>query len=181
MFTRASQHAGNYTAAHESRSHLHSKQRLDYPDGHIEVDNRLTWFLGLLHERLGSNASYVHLVRDEEATVQSFVRRWTGDPPPSSGRSPLARPLRRGRSRHPGPPIVTSFAYSFLIRTEPWPVDEREAIVRFYVQSVSANIRHFLRGKPSMTVRLERAREDFAVFWHWIGAQGDLASAIRAG
>lgn len=177
-FARSSDHARNYTAAHESRSHLYGDGRFEYPDDHIEVDNRLAWFLGSLHERCGWEARYVHLLRDEQATVESFVKRWTADPPAPSGTSPIARVRRRWRSRHPGASIVTSFAYSIILRGTPWSIEEREQIARFYVRTVNANIRHFLRDKPSMTVRLENAEDDFVAFWHWIGAQGDLETAL---
>lgn len=177
-FARASGYAENYTAAHESRTHLYGQARFDFPDNHIEADNRLAWLLGSLHEHQGADTRYVHLVRDEQATVESFVKRWTGDPPEPSGPSPLARARRRWQSRHPGSSIVTSFAYGILIRGQPWGVEQREEIARFYVRSVNANIRHFLRDKPSMTVCLENAEDDFVAFWHWIGALGDLKAAL---
>jgi hypothetical protein len=66
-----------------------------------------------------------------------------------------------------------------LPRSTPWCTEEREEIAGFYIQTVNANIRHFLRDKPSITVRLENIIDDFAEFWHWIGAKGDLEAAIR--
>lgn len=75
-FTRASQHAENYKAAHESRSHLHSKERLDYPDEHIDVDNRLTWFLGLLHERWRPKRFLCAPPARRRGDRSTFVRRW---------------------------------------------------------------------------------------------------------
>ena len=41
-FACACRHIENYTAAHESRSHLAGPERFAYPEDHIEVDNRLS-------------------------------------------------------------------------------------------------------------------------------------------
>ncbi|MEW8461604.1 MAG: hypothetical protein AB2653_14955 [Candidatus Thiodiazotropha endolucinida] len=63
-FVQACQHISNYSAAHESRSTLTGKQRLSYPDNHIEADNRLCWLLGRLEREYGNDAYYVHLTRN---------------------------------------------------------------------------------------------------------------------
>ena len=69
-FARACRFIDNYTAGHET-AHGYN---LEYPDRHIEVDNRLSWFLGRLDERY-PDAYYVHLLRRREDVVQSFARR----------------------------------------------------------------------------------------------------------
>ena len=74
-FIKACQHIDNYTASHESRIGIPGSARLEYPDQHIEADNRLSWFLGRLDREYGDNAFYVHLQREAEATRQSFARR----------------------------------------------------------------------------------------------------------
>ena len=74
-FAKASAHATNFTAAHESRSHMTGPRRFAYAQGHIEVDNRLAWNLGRLDRAYGDTAHYVHLLRDPQAVADSFVGR----------------------------------------------------------------------------------------------------------
>ena len=50
-FARACAHVSNYTSAHESRSGLLGDAHFDYPDNHIESDNRLSWMLGRLDRK----------------------------------------------------------------------------------------------------------------------------------
>jgi hypothetical protein len=78
-FAKACGHASNFTAAHESRIDL-IDGRLDYPDQHIEVDNRLAWMLGPLHAA-HPDARYVHLTRDAATTARSFARRSSDSSP----------------------------------------------------------------------------------------------------
>ena len=44
----------NYTTGHESRKNLD----IIFPDNHIEIDNRLSWFKGTLNENFGNDAIY---------------------------------------------------------------------------------------------------------------------------
>ncbi|MBC7157267.1 MAG: hypothetical protein H5U20_07100 [Rhodobacteraceae bacterium] len=74
-FARAAAHMRNFTVGHESRTHLTGPARLDFSPGHVEVDNRLGWFLGRLERRWGDRAAHVHLLRDPEAVAQSFLAR----------------------------------------------------------------------------------------------------------
>jgi len=74
-FIEACQHISNYSSAHESLSTYIGKQRLNYPDNHIEADNRLSWFLGRLDKEYGDDAFYVHLSRDLKQTAESFAKR----------------------------------------------------------------------------------------------------------
>jgi hypothetical protein len=153
-FSRACRHATNFTSGHESRVRRVGSDRLEYPPQHIEVDNRLSWFLGRLDAKYGDEALFVHLVRDSAATVDSFLRRFD-------------------RSS-----IMRGYAHGILMGTDAEPID----ICRDYVETVNANIAFFLRSKdPSrvMTVRLEHVKEDFARFWNWIGAEGDAEAALR--
>jgi len=55
---------------------MYGEERLNYPQNHIEADNRLSWLLGRLDEKYGDDAFYVHLKRDENATAASFVKRY---------------------------------------------------------------------------------------------------------
>ena len=81
-FKRACAHMTNYAVAHESHRHRHNPelgpaQRIaNYPENHIEIDNRLSWMLGLLDKEYGDHAFYVHLIRNREETARSFLNRW---------------------------------------------------------------------------------------------------------
>src|SRR3990167_1085729 len=77
-FAKACGHATNFTAAHESRTGFLGPGRVGYAAGHIEVDNRLSWFLGRLEEEWGDRAFYVHLTRDNDGAARSYLRRRTG-------------------------------------------------------------------------------------------------------
>ena len=55
-------HISNYTVAHESRrpklntGNTFIRHSFDYEDNHIEVDNRLSCFLGTLDKKYGKSA-----------------------------------------------------------------------------------------------------------------------------
>ncbi len=151
-FAEACRHATNYTTGHETRVGLVGADRLAYPDGHIEVDDRLAWLLGRLEDAYGGNAFYVHLRRDEYATAASRMRRWN---------KPLMRAYRNG--------IL-------------WDVDpgiSRLDVARDLNLTVERNIELFLRDKPqTMRIEIETARQSFPEFWKRIGAQGDLEAAL---
>lgn len=152
-FGAACGHITNYTSAHESRVALVGPERTLYPSGHIEVDNRLSWFLGRLEQSYGDNAYYVHLRRDQEATARSYVARWW-----------------------PGS-LVHIYGKGIYLY-QPKNVD-RLALARDLVTTVNANIEQFLSRKSHvMTVTVETATTDFAAFWQWIGAEGDLTAAL---
>jgi len=149
---RACSHICNFTSAHESNRSKPVMERLDYPPNHIEIDNRLSWFLGELANRYGSDAYYVHLKRAPESVAESFMHRW--------------RP--RGS-------IIRGFGRNILCVTE-----QTIDVARLYVSCVNSNIEHFLYDKPhSMTIELEHMEEHFAEFWSWIEAEGDLDQAIE--
>lgn len=151
-FYRACRHITNYSAGHELNTSEVGRARLDYPEDHIEVDNRLSWLLGRLDQAYGDRAFYVHLTREEEATARSFDRRWA--------------------SRYS---IIRAYAEGVLRRK-----DQTEALCRDMIQTVNANIVHFVSAKSrSLTICLEEARERFPEFWDAIGAEGRLEDALR--
>ncbi|MGC1249126.1 MAG: hypothetical protein WA865_23155, partial [Spirulinaceae cyanobacterium] len=76
-FIEACKHISNFSSAHESRSKLLGEDRLNYPNNHIEADNRLSWVLGRLDKVYGNDAVYIHLKRDDNATARSFVKRFS--------------------------------------------------------------------------------------------------------
>lgn len=153
-FAKACQHLTNFTAAHESRSRLAGRARFEYPDNHIEVDNRLSWYLGMLDRYYGDRAYYVHLLRDPEAVARSFALRkdW----------------------KHA---ILTAYHNGIA-----WGAlgASRLDVARDYVATVNANISAFLKDKSNVMVfELEKAAEQFPRFLEWIGAEGDLKAACE--
>ena len=74
-FSKACGHIVNFTSGHETRWGQAGDERIEYPDNHIEADNRLSWILGRLEQRYADDAYYVHLLRDPEETAKSFARR----------------------------------------------------------------------------------------------------------
>jgi hypothetical protein len=152
-FARACGHIANYTTAHESRTSCWGRDRLDYADRHIEVDNRLAWFLGELDERFGRDAFYVHLLRDSEKVVRSFLKKW-------------------------GSGVIDAFTGTIVMQRD-WQPSQRAAACRFYVETVNANLRQFLKDKPQqLTIDIERPLPGFEEFWKRIGAQGHYERAV---
>lgn len=154
-FTRAAGHSTNFTAGHETRTHLTGEARFDYPAGHIEADNRLSWLLGRLDLHFGADAFYVHLQRDPDAVAESFVRR-----------------ADKG--------IMLAYRSEILMRAP--RLSKQTALREFaldYIDTVTRNIAFFLRDKPGhMVLRVEEAGRDFPAFWDRIGAKGPLDRAL---
>jgi len=158
---RACEHLTNYTAGHETRTGGIGDGRLDYPDEHVEADNRLSWFLGDVGERYGDEPLYVHLRRDPEQVAASFLRRW-----------------RSWSSNPTGSSMVRAFAHGLVIHNSQWPEEERLDVCRFYVRTVTKNIETFLADKTNvMTVWLEEASIWFPMLWDRIGGEGDVGAA----
>ena len=154
-FSRACDHLTNFSSGHESLAvSVYGLDRFRYSDNHVEVDNRLSFFLGDLGERF-PDAVFVHLVRDSGAAAASLLKRW-GEP--------------EG--------IVHAFARGVLMRADEWPERDRLGVCEFYVDTVNANIREFLVGREHVTVRLENVKQDFAYFLDWVEAEGDLEGAL---
>jgi hypothetical protein len=162
-FARACQHMSNYTAAHESHSRwLHPKVKnpyrsLKFPPHHIEVDNRLSWFLGTLEKEYGPRAFYVHLLRRREEVAKSLTVR---------GEQSILFSFTSG--------ILQYFTAAHQLSAE-----ERYEIGLQYWDTVNDNIEAFLRDKPhQMTIWLHDLRSPYQKFWESIGAQGDLGAAL---
>jgi hypothetical protein len=151
-FARACAHMRNYTVGHETRARRPGPERLGYPPDHIEVDNRLAWMLGRLDAAFGDKAFYVHLLRDAEAVVESFDRRW-----------------------HFAEGIGRAYRAGVLIGTDAPPRD----CLYDMIETINENIRCFLKDKSRrIEVRLENISSDFRLFWERIGAAGDLNAAL---
>ena len=180
---------------HETRSAL-VEGRLDYPDNHIEADNRLAWFLGSLYDRFGDESMYVHLTRDRNAVVASYEGRWERHM--ARGRRLLVPGVVGFAIRHPRyafralsdrrkdplsrpASIVPAFAYGVLQQNRRvWSADERRRITELYVDTVNENITEFLRNRKNVaTIRVEQFPADVEALWQRLGAEGDLDAAIR--
>lgn len=154
---RACRHLTNYSVAHESRCNALGEERLHFPDNHIEIDNRLTWFLGRLDATYGKEAIYIHMTRDSETVAKSYGKRWNRETS-----------------------IIRAYAYGILKRQEQH-IGNTGDICLDYVETVNENIVQFLKDKPkSMTFRLENAEEDLPKFWSLIQGEGDFDAAKEA-
>ena len=155
-FARACSHIANYSAAHESRVARLGDDRVAFPPDHIEVDTRLSWFLGRLDRAYGDSAFYVHLTRDPEKVAASWARRF-----------------------HVLGGMATGYRDHILAApTAPRPISRAEAAAD-YVRTVTENIELFLSDKSrTMRFRFEEAEEAFPDFWSRIGAEGDLQAAM---
>lgn len=153
-FARACGHLANWTAGHETRTHLLGPDRLAYPPDHVEADNRLSWLLGRLDATYGDRAAYVHLTRDPEAVAASYATR-----------------ARFG--------IIRAYRTAILLNLPDRTPDVPDLdVCRDYVATVTANIEHFLRDKTHvLPVRIETIADDFDTFLGWAAAEGDLAAA----
>src|SRR5690606_5938463 len=142
----------NFSAGHETRTAIIGRGRLNYPANHVEVDNRLCWFLGRLEDKYGNSAFYVHLKRNPEHVLQSLNRRWH---------------LREN--------IVRAYADQIHMATVKNPL----LVCEDYMQTVNLNISAFLANKDNvMQINIEDAERDFPEFWRRIGAEGDLEKAL---
>lgn len=156
-FIRACSHITNFSTGHESRAHRLGDDRFNYPDNHIEADNRLSWFLGALDRNFGNEAYYVHLIRKKEATIRSYNRRWIRN-------GSLIRAYCEG---------IHQIALHKLDKKR-----RLEVVADFYDQ-VNENITHFLKDKDQkVTLHIEKAAEEFPQFWKEIGAEGDFGKAL---
>jgi hypothetical protein len=160
-FERACSHIENYSCGHETLTHLIGPKRLEYPNWHIESDNRLSWFLGRLDEAFGDKAFYVHLLRSPNDVAQSYAKRyWVGSIMHAYTFGILLR--RKDKAEHVSSPKLDA-------------ID----IAHDYVNTVNSNIRLFLKGKTNfMTFQVENFELEFQSFWHRINAQGNLSAAL---
>jgi phosphopantetheinyl transferase (holo-ACP synthase) len=149
-------HITNYTSAHESRVDKLSSIKLNYPDQHIEIDNRLIWFAALLKEQFGASAKYVHLTRDKHKVAASYAQRWQ---------------LNES--------IVKAYGHGILMKPK-IAKSERFGICLDYVEFVEKQIELFLNDKNEhIKISVENLSHGFVQLWDFVGAQGDLTLALR--
>ena len=155
-FAHACKHLDGMTAGHETNRRKISF-RLDYPDQHVEVDNRLVWFLGGLDRRYADeNTFYVYLTRETDKIVESYLLRW-----------------------HLKISITRAFFHGILMNPKkPHPETARKSTYLF-VSTVDENIRFFLKNRRNWAqVRVEHMERDFFAFMRDAGLSGDI-DAIR--
>jgi len=73
-FSKACKHITNFTSGHETSGRLPIKEKLIYPDNHIEIDPSLSYFIPILREKY-PDALFVHLQRERESCVNSLMKR----------------------------------------------------------------------------------------------------------
>ena len=151
-FVKACSHFYNYTAGHETRSHMIGNKRLMYPKNHIECDNRLSWLLGRLDQDFGNNPFYVHLTRNISDTATSFAKRKGG--------------------------IMSAYQGSGIIMGCK-ELDQLK-IAKDYIHTANANIEQFLINKSNkMNIKLEDIANDFTEFYERINADGDIEKSLK--
>lgn len=150
-FANACQVLDGMTAGHETRAGVLSG-RLEFPDNHVEVDNRLAWFLGGLAVRYSeSETFYVHLTRDSERVVESYLKRW-----------------------HIKVSIVRAFYHGVLMRPEKPSVSQAREGCRLFVATLDENIENYLSQRDNWClVRVENLEQDFFAFMDKAGLTGD--------
>ncbi|MBW2961136.1 hypothetical protein [Mesonia aestuariivivens] len=158
-FIEACKYMTNYSCGHETRSQQLGAARFDYPNDHIEADNRLSWHLGEMNQKFTDQVFYVHLKRDRDKTAKSFSKRF----------------LKKKS-------MVD--AYSGGIKMNPPETLNKEEQLQLcydYVDTVTANIDLFLKHQPKqLTIQLATIKEDFKIFWNQINAEGDLKAALAS-
>ena len=151
-FIEACKHIRNYSCAHESRVSMLGQKRLDYPENHIEADNRLSWLLGRLDKKYGDSAFYVHLKRSETDTARSFTKRYSGG-------------------------IIKAYRAGILVGLS--EQSDPMSVSLDYCDTINSNIDHFLKDKSrKITINLENIEKGFIEFWKMIDAQGEIGTSL---
>ena len=171
-FARACDHITNFSSGHETNIAA-IDDRLRYPDQHIEVDSRLAWFLGELGATYPEAVVYVHLLRDDDAVVRSYMKRV---PDVWSRRGRVVDSWRRATGRR-RLTIGDAFSHGIIMRQR-LNVGELERALHVMVQTINSNIVEFLRNRPHITITIADPEAPFRRFWSLIDARGDLTQAI---
>lgn len=142
----------NYTVGHETKA-KEWKNRLGFPDQHIEIDHRLAWFLGTIDIMYRDEPVYVHLTRNPEKVARSWAAK--------SGHKP-------------GQAATWSETVIYQPESKIKPLDA----ARLMVESVNHNIDLFLKDKTKVVrMRIEDPHDAFDEFWDLIGATGNKRKA----
>lgn len=151
-FAKACSHLSNYTASHEANRDKLGKARFAFPDNHIAVDPRFSYCIGRLDRYHGRNAFYVHLTRDPEAVINSYIVK---------------------ANRNKGAAFVS---HCRMMSAREFILGD---MVRDMVDNMLSNITLFLKDKDYMTIDIDTAAQAFPSFCQRIGAEGDVSAAIR--
>jgi len=73
-FSKATTHIKNYTSGHETNTSGLTNNNLKYPDNHIEIDHRMSYFIPILKTSY-PNAYWVHLQRERTSCIHSLAKR----------------------------------------------------------------------------------------------------------
>jgi hypothetical protein len=146
---KACRHIKNYTCGHESnRKKWYS---LEYPDNHIEIDNRLSWFKPEL-EKNYPTAMFVHLTRNTPDVINSFKKR-----------------SDRG--------IIKSFIEGVLQSKEENMSDlEIELSIIRYIQCIN---KMCTSGRVPFLFDIKKYYCFFPQFCEWINANVDMNKALK--
>lgn len=155
-FSKACEHIENYTSAHEMNSTIIDlDNRLTFPNNHIEVDNRLIWYIDNLKIRYGSSAKYVYLRRKPDDVALSYHKRWNNKVS-----------------------IVRGYGESILMKGF-CPANERLSICQSYSKLVDEKLLSFIKDNEGIIVNVENIESDFRKFYDWISAKGDVELCIN--
>lgn len=153
-FANACQWITNFTTAHESKISDVSGDRIRYPDKHIEVDHRLSFFKGLIHANYDPASTYwVYLKRNHLAVEYSWVRR-----------------------THIKGSMINTWPHAAFFRPD---TSNTLLMAQHYVRSTMADLQFFIDNvRHGSVINIEDPRDDFLDFWDAIGAQGDKLRAL---
>ena len=147
-FSQACKNIKNFTSGHETREEL----GINYPDNHIEIDNRLVFFLGRIGQTYGNDSIYIYLKRNPEKVANSCLNRYN-----------------KG--------IMRAYHKRILLFK---PNATKFEVCLDYVKTVNSNIEYFLKDKTKIIeVNVENFEEDFTKFWNFIKAEGNLQQALK--
>lgn len=168
-FSKACGHISNYTSGHETKtitrktgSDYFSFPDFSYLNRHIEIDNRLSWFLEELNQMYGNDSFYVHLKRRTINVAKSIRNHRNCD-----------AYLKRWYKKE----ILIHYPQLFAGTISN---NERLSLCADYCNAVNSNIQLFLRDKSNkMNFLLENAKQSFSKFWVTIGAEGNIRKALN--
>ncbi|MEX2475459.1 hypothetical protein [Marinobacter sp.] len=150
-FANACQLLDGMSVGHETKAG-HVSDRLSFPYNHLEVDNRLVWFLGGIAERYSDDHTfYVYLTRAPKKVAESYLKRW-----------------------HIKVSGVRAFYHGILMYSDKPEVATARQSCRLFVDTINENIRYFLKGRANWCeVRVEHLHNDFFAFMDQAGLEGD--------
>jgi len=152
-FKKACNHITNYTNGHESHTGWdhQTKNLFDFPDNHIEIDCRFSYFIPLLREKY-PDALFVHLQRERSACVKSLAKR---ESTMLYGMFHLGGNIHNWRRNKK---LLAGIYY-----------DETNELIRYCLYDY----------KDYIKITLSSIDITFKLFWDRIGAEGDQTAALK--